>query len=105
MKTATGDIIILHKCAKNQDHMLYCSWDMAWDVCNCYFSFWTVFCPFTPLTAQKMKISKNWKKCLEMLSFHTYVPKVMIRWCMVPEKWCTTDGRTGKVTQRGGCPT
>ena len=33
----------------------------------------------------------------------------MIRWCMVPEKLCATDGqtdgRTEKVTNRGGCPT
>ena len=32
------DIIILHKCTKNHDHMLYCFWDMARDGCNCYFS-------------------------------------------------------------------
>ena len=29
---------------------------------NCYFSFWAIFCPFTPLTAQKIKISKKWKR-------------------------------------------
>ena len=59
MKTSPGDIIILHKCTKNHDHMLYCSWNMLSDGCNCYFSFWAIFCPFTPVTAQKMKISKN----------------------------------------------
>ena len=47
VKKTPGDIIILHKCTKNQDHMLYCSWDMAHDGCN-YFSFWTIFCPFIP---------------------------------------------------------
>ena len=45
---------------KSHDHMLYCSWDMACDRCNCCFSFWAIFCPFTPLTAQKMKISKKY---------------------------------------------
>ena len=30
--------------------------DMARDGCNCYVSFWAIFCPFTSLTAQKMKI-------------------------------------------------
>ena len=25
INTAPGDIMILHKCTKNQDHMLYCS--------------------------------------------------------------------------------
>ena len=44
-KKPPRDIIILHKCTKNQDHMLYCSWDMVHDGCN-YFSFWTIFCPF-----------------------------------------------------------
>ena len=48
MKKTPGDIIILHMCNKNQDHMLYCSWDMAHDRCNFHFSFWTIFCPFTP---------------------------------------------------------
>ena len=57
-----GDIIILHKYAKNHDYMLYCSWDMAHNTCNCYFSFWAIFCTFTPLTAQKIDISKKKKK-------------------------------------------
>ena len=35
---------------------------MAHDRCNCYFSFWAIFCPFTPLTAQKTKIKKKKKK-------------------------------------------
>ena len=48
-----GDIIILHKCTKNKDYVVYCTWDMTRDRCNCYFSFWTIFCPFTLLTAQK----------------------------------------------------
>ena len=58
MKKTPGDIIILHKCTKNHDHMPHCSWDMARDIYNCYFSFWAIFCPFT---AQKIKISKKWK--------------------------------------------
>ena len=35
---------------------------MAHDRCNFYFSFWAIFCPFTPLTAQKIKIKKKMKK-------------------------------------------
>ena len=53
------------KCPKNYNHMLYCSWDMARDRCNCYFS-----------------------------SFYTCVPKITIRWCTVTEKWCVPDWRT-----------
>ena len=111
IKTAHGDIIILHKCAKNHDHMLYCSWDMAHDTCN-YFSFWAIFCPFPPVTAQKTKISKKWKKCWEISSFYICVPKLwlddvqFLRYSAQQtdgqmDKW--TDG--WKVTYRGGCPT
>ena len=135
---------------------------MVRDGCN-HFSFWAIFCPFTPLTAEKIKLSKEWKKHLEISSFYNSVPKIMIicytvpeiwcvtdvtvifhfglfftlfptnspkikllkkwkkyleiasfyicapkimmRWCMVPEIWCTTDRWTEKVTYRGGCPT
>ena len=52
----TGDIIILHKCTKNHDHIPYCSSDMPCNRFNCYFSFWAIFCPFISLTAQKIKI-------------------------------------------------
>ena len=41
------DIIILHKCTINDNHMMYGSWDMECDRHN-FFSFWTIFCPFTP---------------------------------------------------------
>ena len=49
--------------------MLYCSWDMACDGCNCDFSFWAIFCSFIPLAAPEMKISKKWKRRLEISSF------------------------------------
>ena len=90
MKKTPGDIIILHKCTKNYDQMMYSSWDMVRDRCN-YFSFWAIFCPFTPLTAWKIKILKKWKKHLEIASFYICVPKITIRWCKVPEIWCATD--------------
>ena len=31
-KKIAGDIIILHMCTKNQDHMSYSSWDTEWDI-------------------------------------------------------------------------
>ena len=48
-------------------------------------SFRTIFCPLTPLTARKIKISKKWKKLLEILSFYTCVPEMTIMRCMVLE--------------------
>ena len=62
IKTTPRDIIILHTCTKNYDQMMYGSWDMVRDRCNSYFSFWAIFCPFIPLTAQKVKILRKWKK-------------------------------------------
>ena len=51
-----------------------------------------------------MKISKKWGKHLELSSFYTGVPKIMIRWCAVPEKWCATDGWMEKGTEVGAPP-
>ena len=66
-----GDIIILHKCTKNHDQMLYCSWDMARVECYCYFSFREIFCPFShpppppppppPLNRPKSENLTKWK--------------------------------------------
>ena len=64
---------------------------MVCDRCNCCFSFSAIFCPFTPLTAQKIKILKKWKKRLEISSFYNSVPKLMIICYTVPEIWCMTD--------------
>ena len=54
MKKILGDIIILHKCAR----------DMACDTCNLYFSFWAIFLPFysPPPTVWKTKSKKMKKK-------------------------------------------
>ena len=91
MKKTPQDTNILHKCTKNHDRRLYCSWDMARDGCNCYLSFWVIFCPFAPVTVQKMKISKkNWKN-LEVSSFYTSVRRIMIICYTNPEIWCVTD--------------
>ena len=83
------NIIILHMCTKNH-YRLYCSWHMVHDICNCCFSFWAIFCPFTPLTAE-MKISKKWKQCPEISSFYKIVPKIMIICYTVPDIWHITD--------------
>ena len=62
VKKMPGDIIISHKFTKNHDHKLYCSLDMVCNRCNCYFSFWAIFCPFTSLTAQKKQNNKKKEK-------------------------------------------
>ena len=69
IKKMPGDIIILHLCATNYDHMIYGSWDIKRYRHN-FLSFWTIFCPFTPLTTKKIKILKKWKKLLEVNILH-----------------------------------
>ena len=96
-KKKPGDIIILHYCAKPQDHRLHCSCDMVHDRYNCYFSFWAIFCPFAPpppllpLRPKKWKYHKIWKKHLEISSFYRSIPKIMITGSTVPEIWCVPD--------------
>ena len=86
-----GDIIILHKCSKNHDHMLYYSWDMAFDKCNCHFSFWAIFLPFYPPNNRKIENFKKIKKCLEISSFYTSVSKIMIICYTVKVIWHVTN--------------
>ena len=64
LKKTSGDITILHICTINDDHMLYGSWDIEHNRQN-FLSFWTIFCPFTPLWTQKIKILEKWKKTPE----------------------------------------
>ena len=61
MKNTPWDIISLHMCTINDNHIMYGSWDMECHGQN-FLSFWTIFCPFTPLKTQKIKILKKWKK-------------------------------------------
>ena len=60
--------IILYKCTKSQDNMLYCSWDMAWDRCNLYFSF-SFYSP-APQQPKKPKFLKNKKKPGDIIILH-----------------------------------
>ena len=84
-KKKVGDIIILHKCTKNHDYMLCCSWDMACNKCNCHFSSWVIFLPFYLPNNPKNENFKNIKKHLEISSFYTSVPKIMFICVTVPE--------------------
>ena len=69
---------------------MYYSWDMKRNRQN-FLSFWAIFSPFTPLTAKKIKSLKKCKKHLEISSFYTNVPKIMIIYYSIPEIWHITD--------------
>ena len=71
MKKFAGDIIILHMCNKNHNHMMYGSLDTEWDRQN-FLSFWAIFCSFSPLTTWKIKIVKLKKSPGNIIIFHIF---------------------------------
>ena len=59
--------------------IIWCMVPEIWSITSRIFSwFWVIFCTFTPLTIQKIKILKQWKMSLEVSSIYTSVPKIMI---------------------------
>ena len=87
-----ADIILLHMCTINEDHMMSGFWNIRHDR-QSFLSFWAIFCPLTLLTTWKIKILKKMKKkkILEILSFYNCVPQMKIIWCMVHETWTAAD--------------
>ena len=89
-KKIPKDIILLHMCNINQDHMMYSSWNIK---CKGQ-SFFVIFYPLTLLTTQKNQNSekvKKKKKKQKILSFYTCVPQMTIIGCMVPEITSRTE--------------
>ena len=106
-KKMSGDITILHKCTKINDHIpeIRCVMDVIFIF---HFGLFFAFLPPRPSptpTTQTIKILKIWKKRHEISSFYTCAPNIMITRCKVLELWCAKNGRMEKVRYRGGCPT
>ena len=88
-KKMPGDIIILHMCTINDDHMMSGSRDMK---CNRTFCHYRPFLPIYPTNNSKNQNFQKMKtKQLEISSFYTSVPKIMTICYTVPEIWCMTD--------------
>ena len=60
LKNTVGDIILLHMCTKNHNHMTNGSWDTEWDRI-----FFPAPLPLRPLLILKTKYLKKWKKMPE----------------------------------------
>ena len=88
--------------------LIYCSnflmvWNRVLYIKQIHFAFnplkirlkwWCIldrFLPFYPSNSLKNKNFEKWKKHLEISSFCICVPKIVIRWCTLPEIWCMTD--------------
>ena len=80
MRKTSGNIIILHKCVKNDNHMMHSCWDMKCNRQN-YLSFWASYCPFTPTNNPKnQNIYKNENKTPgDVIILHKSA-KIMIIW-------------------------
>ena len=101
MKKKPADITILHICTKNYDQIIYGSWDKVCDRCNYHFSFWAIFCPFTPLTAKKNQNFEKMKKTPEdIIILHkctkNYHQTIYSSWDMLRNG--QTDGQTNRRT-------
>ena len=83
-------INILNMNIVNENHMIQSETQCAPD--RLFLSSWAIFCPFTPITAWKMKIKKkNRKKILEISPFNSSVPNIMIIGYTVPKIWHMTN--------------
>ena len=106
MKKSPGNIIILQKCNINDNYMMYVSWDTEHDGQN-FLSFRNIFCPFTPVTTQKIKIWKYEKIPRDIILLHMCTINdnhmMYVSWDMeldgqnflsfwtILSKWCTRD--------------
>ena len=65
MQKTTWDIIILHMCTKNYDHMMYGSWDMEWNRQNflSFGSFLILLSHYQPGKSKFLKYEKNYWRC------------------------------------------
>ena len=73
-KTIAGDIIILHMCTKNHNHMRYGSWDTEWNR-GLFCHIGQFFALFPPKNTENQNF-EDWKKHLEISSFYTCVPQM-----------------------------
>ena len=80
-----GYIIILHMCTINDGHIMYDSWDTEGNGHN-FLSFWTIVCSFTPNNLKNQNFGKM-KKSVDISSFYTSVPKILIICYNVREIW------------------
>ena len=83
LKKKTPRDIILHNCTINDNHVMY---PEIWSVIDNFLSFWTVFCLSTPLSTQKIKILKKWKKTSEDI--------IILQMCIINDShmlYCSWD--------------
>ena len=82
-KKTPEDIITLHKCTINDNHMMYGFWDMKHNRQNFFYS-------TTKAKTQKQKLWKKEKPCGDIIILKKCT-KIMIICCTVPNIWQMMD--------------
>ena len=89
-KNSIWIVISLNMCTKNNNHMMYTSWDM-----ECNKKFFVILGHFLPLyltnNLKNQNFEKNEKKHLEISSFYCSVLQTAIIWYIVTEICSMTD--------------
>ena len=87
IKKKTGNIVVLHMCTINDNHMIHVFWDMDRDGQIFFY-----FGQFSPLFSSKNLKNQSFeeRKLLEILSFYKSVTKTMITCNSVLEIWHVT---------------
>ena len=76
MKKIAGDIIILHMCTKNHNHMRYSYWDTKWDKKFCHFGpFFAFLTPLSPNNPQNQNFKKLEKTSGKVIILNLYNKK------------------------------
>ena len=89
-KKTPGDIILLHICTTNENHIMYVSSDMERDGQK-FLSFWTFLLPFYPLNNPKNQNFAKMKKLPGDIIILYKSTKIMIICCTDPKIRCVTD--------------
>ena len=76
MKKPPGDIITLHMCTINDNHIMYGFWDIEYDRQNVLL-FWTIFFPFYPTNNPK---NQNFKRNEINTWIYYYFAQVHHKW-------------------------
>ena len=97
-KKAPADIIILHMCMINNNHMIYDFWDMKCDRQN-FLSFWNVFSPYSP---KKWNFEKLIKTPGYIIILHMCTKNIGH---MMYDSWNIVRNRRTNRCYRGRCPT
>ena len=77
---------------KNHNHLRSSSWDTERDKQD-FLSFRTIFCLFTPLTTQKIRILKKWKKKnIQILAlYHHFNIILLLYYYIIILQMCTKN--------------